>query len=89
VEQEGTYPLPEAQVDRFMMKVFVNYPYGKKSWRSCANFQTCNRIRCEYRANERDIFAIRNEVNQVKISESLEKYIIELVDGYAQAQRIN
>ena len=30
VDQEGTYPLPEAQVDRFMMKVFVNYPSGEE-----------------------------------------------------------
>ena len=35
IEQEGTYPLPEAQVDRFMLKVVIDYPTrGEKSWRS-------------------------------------------------------
>lgn len=80
VDQEGTYPLPEAQVDRFMMKVFVNYPTKEEEleiMRRISNMQF------GYEVNQvltkEDIFAIRNEVNKVKISESLEKYIIELV----------
>lgn len=80
IEQEGTYPLPEAQVDRFMMKVFVNYPTKEEEleiMRRISNMQF------GYEVNQvltkEDIFAIRNEVNKVKISESLEKYIIELV----------
>ena len=35
IEQEGTYPLPEAQVDRFMLKLSVGYPTARRSWRSC------------------------------------------------------
>jgi MoxR-like ATPase len=80
VDQEGTYPLPEAQVDRFMMKVFVNYPTKEEEleiMRRISNMQF------DYQVNtvltKEDIFAIRQEVNKVKISESLEKYIIELV----------
>ena len=80
VEQEGTYQLPEAQVDRFMMKVFVNYPTKDQEleiMRRISNMQfdfTVNQI-----LTKEDIFAIRAEVNKVKISESLERYIIELV----------
>lgn len=37
VEQEGTYPLPEAQMDRFLLKITLSYPKKKKSARSCAN----------------------------------------------------
>ena len=80
VDQEGTYPLPEAQVDRFMMKVFVNYPTKEEEleiMRRISNMQFAFEVNTVL--TKEDIFAIRNEVNQVKISESLEKYIIELV----------
>ncbi|HSI90838.1 MAG TPA: AAA family ATPase [Adhaeribacter sp.] len=80
VENEGTYPLPEAQVDRFMMKVYIDYL--KKSdelevMRRMANMgynSEVNKV-----LGKEDIFAIRSEINQVQISETLEKYIIELV----------
>ncbi len=80
VEQEGTYPLPEAQVDRFMMKVFVDYPSKEDElavMRRMANMQFDGDVKTILK--KEDIFAIREEVNKVKISESLEKYIIELV----------
>ncbi|MFD2246317.1 AAA family ATPase [Pontibacter ruber] len=80
VEHEGTYPLPEAQVDRFMMKVYIDYP--KKSdeleiMRRMANMSFNDTVAKVL--SKEDIFAIRNEINQVQISETLEKYIIELV----------
>jgi len=87
VENEGTYPLPEAQVDRFMMKVSVTYPSKEEEleiMRRIANMQfdyTVNAI-----LTKEDIFAIREEVNKVKISESLEKYIIELVSASRKAK---
>ena len=82
VDQEGTYPLPEAQVDRFMMKVFVDYPTKDQEleiMRRISNMQFTFEVNTVL--TKEDIFAIRNEVNQVKISESLEKYIIELVSA--------
>ncbi|RNI26226.1 AAA family ATPase [Rufibacter latericius] len=80
VEQEGTYPLPEAQVDRFMMKVYVDYLSKSDElevMRRMSNLSyssTVNTI-----LTKQDIFDIRNEINQVQISETLERYIIELV----------
>ncbi|WP_207433072.1 AAA family ATPase [Sabulibacter ruber] len=80
VEQEGTYPLPEAQVDRFMMKVYVDYLSKTDElevMRRMSNLSyssTVNTI-----LTKQDIFDIRNEINQVQISETLERYIIELV----------
>jgi len=80
VENEGTYPLPEAQIDRFMMKVFVDYPtkeHELEIMRRISNMQF------SYEVNpiltKEDIFGIREAVNKVKMSESLERYIIELV----------
>lgn len=80
VDQEGTYPLPEAQVDRFMMKVTVDYP-GKEAelevMRRMANMNFS--AKAEQVLSVEDIFEIREAVNSVEISDSLEKYIIELV----------
>ena len=80
VEQEGTYPLPEAQVDRFMLKVHVDYL--KKAdelevMRRMANMSYVGAVNAVLTRD--DIFGIRHQINQVQISETLEKYIIELV----------
>jgi len=80
VEQEGTYPLPEAQVDRFMMKVFVDYPQKHEEleiMRRMSNMSFDAKVKTVL--TKQDVFQIKNEINAVKISESLEKYIIELV----------
>jgi MoxR-like ATPase len=87
VEQEGTYPLPEAQVDRFMMKVFVTYLDKNQElevMRRMANMNFSGQVN-PILAKE-DISNIRNEINKVTISESLEKYIIELVFATRQPQ---
>lgn len=80
VDQEGTYSLPEAQIDRFMLKVKVDYPTKEEElevMRRMSNMAFKPEL--ETLLTKEDIFSIRNEVNQVSISESLEKYIIELV----------
>jgi len=80
VDQEGTYPLPEAQVDRFMMKVHVDYPTKEQElevMRRISNMQFDYSVGSVL--TKEDVFEIRNEINQTSISESLEKYIIELV----------
>jgi len=80
VDQEGTYPLPEAQVDRFMMKVFVDYPTKDQE---IEIMRRISNMKFDYTVNtmlsKEEIFGIREQVNKVKISESLERYIIELV----------
>jgi len=80
VEQEGTYPLPEAQVDRFMMKVFVGYLTKEDElevMRRIANMNFDYEVRPILGREE--IFAIKDEINKITISETLERYIIELV----------
>lgn len=80
VEQEGTYPLPEAQIDRFMMKVYVDYLDKQEELEVMRRMSDIN---YDYQIkpilNKEDIFAIRNNVNNVNISDTLERYIIELV----------
>jgi MoxR-like ATPase len=80
VDQEGTYPLPEAQVDRFMLKVTVDYPTKSQElevMRRMSNMTFNKEVNTILTKEE--IFSIRDQVNQVEISESLERYIIELV----------
>lgn len=80
VDQEGTYSLPEAQIDRFMMKVTVEYPSKDQElevMRRISNMQF--NFNVDALITKEDIFEIRDQINKVTISESLERYIIELV----------
>lgn len=80
VDQEGTYPLPEAQVDRFMMKVYVDYPTKAEELEVMRRMAGANYDdKVNALLSREDIFQIRQEIHGVNISESLEKYIIELV----------
>lgn len=80
VEQEGTYPLPEAQVDRFMMKIYVGYLNRQEELEVMRRMSDMNfNADIQPVLNKEDIAAIRNEINKININESLEKYIIELV----------
>ncbi len=80
VENEGTYPLPEAQIDRFMMKVTVDYPTKDQELEI---MRRISNMKFDFTVNalltREDIYDIRDQINKVKISESLERYIIELV----------
>ncbi|TAF67807.1 MAG: AAA family ATPase [Cytophagales bacterium] len=90
VEQEGTYPLPEAQVDRFMMKVFVTYLNKEmelEMMRRMSNMSFKGRVNPII--SQEDIFGIQEEINKVAISTSLEKYIIELVFATREPAQYN
>ena len=80
VDQEGTYPLPEAQVDRFMMKVHIDYPSKSDEMevmRRMSNMQYSADVKPIL--SKQDIFDIRDQINAVTLAEPLEHYIIELV----------
>lgn len=80
VEQEGTYPLPEAQVDRFMLKVIIDYPKledEKKIIRSNISGEIKKEIRPILSTD--DIIKAREVVAQVYIDEKIEQYIADIV----------
>jgi len=80
IDQEGTYPLPEAQRDRFMMKLNVNYPSKQeelKIMRRMSDLNFNNKIKTIL--TKKDITSIQNEINNISVSESIEKYLIEIV----------
>jgi len=79
LEQEGTYPLPEAQVDRFMLKVIINYP--KKDEEKLIIRQNIAaafpKVGTVLKAS--DILNARNVVKEVYIDEKIERYIVDIV----------
>ena len=79
IEQEGTYPLPEAQVDRFMLKVVIDYP--KHEEEKLIIRQNIGEDRKEVRPIMRasEIIEARNVVRQVYLDEKIEKYIVDIV----------
>ncbi len=80
VDQEGTYPLPEAQIDRFMMKVHVNYPTKAEELKIMRRMSDLSfKSEVDTILTKEDIFEIREAVNKVNLNESIENYIIELV----------
>ena len=80
IDQEGTYPLPEAQRDRFMMKLNVDYPSKEEELKIMQRMSDLNfKKSTKTILNKKDITTIQNEINKVSISESIEKYIIEIV----------
>ena len=80
VEHEGTFPLPEAQMDRFMLKVFLKYLDKDQELEVMRKMSNMD-FKYEPKAilTFDDIQNIRKEINKITISETLEKYIIELI----------
>ena len=79
IEQEGTYPLPEAQVDRFMLKVVIDYPKKEEERiiireNLLENFPKANKI-----LKAEDIISARRVVRDVYMDEKIEKYILDIV----------
>ncbi|MBO6169840.1 MAG: AAA family ATPase [Bacteroidales bacterium] len=79
VEQEGTYPLPEAQVDRFMLKCLVDYPKKEEEkliirMNNSGEFPTPNAV-----VSPEDIVRARKLVREVYMDEKIERYIVDIV----------
>ena len=79
IEQEGTYPLPEAQVDRFMLKVVIDYPKKEEEKLIIRQNLAKEQPRVDAVISPRDIIEAREVVRQVYIDEKIEKYIIDIV----------
>jgi MoxR-like ATPase len=79
IEQEGTYPLPEAQVDRFMLKVSVNYPSPQEELEIVQRVTRQSDVKIEPVISPEDIVRAREVVKQVYIDEKIEKYIVDIV----------
>ncbi len=90
IEQEGTYPLPEAQMDRFLLYVRVDYPDSQHE------AEILRLVRAEKSGKSKDelaplsqdvVFQARQEVNAIHVAESAEKYIVDLISATRNPDR--
>lgn len=79
LEQEGTYPLPEAQLDRFMLKVVINYPSKEEERLVIRQNLSNENIRINPVITDDVIVKARSSVRQVYMDEKIEKYILDIV----------
>jgi len=81
VEYEGTYPLPEAQLDRFMFKLRIGYPSFEQEVAMLSRWQNGNPAeRLEPVLSAEELLRIQDEVQQVAVSDGIRRYIVQLVD---------
>ncbi len=79
IEQEGTYPLPEAQVDRFMLKVKITYPKRDEELLIMRQNVNGTTERVNPIIKKEDILKARNLINNIYVDEKIEKYILDIV----------
>jgi MoxR-like ATPase len=90
IEQEGTYPLPEAQMDRFLLYVNVPYPPAENEaaiLRLVRGEKAGGAGEDRPKIDQEVIFAARKEVNAIHVAEAAERYIVDLVIGTREPQR--
>jgi len=79
IEQEGTYPLPEAQVDRFMLKVKITYPSKEEELQIMRQNVLNTEGKVQPVINPSEIVNARNLVQEVYVDEKIERYILDIV----------
>lgn len=79
IEQEGTYPLPEAQVDRFLMKVTIGYPSREEEKAIIRQNISGVATRINALIKPEEIVEVRELVNKIYVDEKIERYIVDIV----------
>ena len=79
IEQQGTYPLPEAQIDRFMLKVIIDYPNREEERKIMEIHTQINPPQAEKVIEPEDILRAREVVRDVYVDQKIEDYILDIV----------
>ena len=88
IEQEGTYPLPEAQKDRFMLKINITYPDRDEEQRILKRMgYTSKEIAVDPVIGPEDILRMRSVVDEIYMDEKIEKYILDIVFATREPER--
>ena len=87
IEQEGTYPLPEAQVDRFMLKLKISYPTRQEELQITERMATGAAIAVKPVIAPDDIMKARSVVNQVYLDDKIKEYLIDIVFATREPQK--
>jgi MoxR-like ATPase len=89
VEQEGTYPLPEAQVDRFMLKAVIDYPKFDEEQLIVRNNLNSNNAQVKPVVTTRQILSAQETVKEVYMDEKIENYILNLIFATRYPEKYN
>jgi MoxR-like ATPase len=87
IEQEGTYPLPEAQVDRFMLKLIVEYPNKREEKEIIERMSTGKSITVKPVLGPEKIFQLRDIMNRIYVDEKIKDYVLDLVFATRQPEK--
>jgi len=79
IETEGTYPLPEAQVDRFLMKVLITYPDKQQEIEIINRMTTGEEIKVETILKPKDVLDMRSIVDNIYVDEKIKEYVTDIV----------
>jgi MoxR-like ATPase len=90
IEYEGTYPLPEAQLDRFLLRVGIGYPGREDEWRMLERRleRTEDEIRLEPVTDRAGVLELQRAIEQVHVSESIGYYVVDLVASTRASGRV-
>ena len=93
VEQEGTYPLPEAQMDRFIMKILIDYPDSESEAKILRlvrdESKNSGSVKKSTPLNQKIVFDARDEIQNIKVSDAAEKYIVDLIFATRYPEKYN
>ncbi|MFH0802091.1 MAG: MoxR family ATPase, partial [bacterium] len=87
IEQEGTYPLPEAQVDRFMLKIKITYPQREEELQIMERMTTGEELRAGKIVTPADILRARSVVNSIYMDRKVKDYILDIVFATRQPDK--
>jgi MoxR-like ATPase len=87
IEQEGTYPLPEAQVDRFMLMVKVGYPSREEERKIMDRMTMAEPLKAEHIVTPHQLLDARGIISQVYVDEKVKDYIVEVVFATREPQK--
>ena len=87
IEQEGTYPLPEAQLDRFIMKLTVNYPTAEEELSILRRIGVQQEVELKPVLFRPDIRRLKDIVSRISVDERIEEYIVALVTASRETSR--
>jgi MoxR-like ATPase len=94
IEYEGTYPLPEAQLDRFMMKLLIEYPEASQEkeilelYQSGFDAHELSKVDFQYTVSEKDLVAIKNEIDSITVQPEVMEYITDIVRSTRESPHV-
>jgi MoxR-like ATPase len=90
IEYEGTYPLPEAQLDRFLLRMGIGYPSREEEWtvlqRRIAN--RADEVRLQVRASADELVAMRRAIELVHVDPGVGRYMVDVVAATRRSPRV-